>query len=179
MARRRLAVVCATAAALIAAACSPGPLTPPTQGAPMNKPVVVGKDEGGGAMEMTRRQLQGTWKLVALEYSPAGDDARVPVTASGTLTYDDFGNLTIDAHSTDSAAPVAAREVDRMSFKGRAVIDTVKRELKLMNLTGNVNPDEVLSPEYRRRYEFADDQLKLSSFNDKGQVTAISTWQRQ
>src|SRR5262245_40821548 len=99
----------------------------------MNKPVVVGKDEGGGAMELARRQLQGTWDLVALEYSPSGNDTRVPVTASGTLTYDDFGNLTINARSTDPNAPVAAREVDRLSFKGRAVIDTVKRELKLMN----------------------------------------------
>jgi hypothetical protein len=172
-------VACSAAVAVIAAACSPGPLTPPTQGAPMNKPVAIGKEDGGGAMEMARRQLQGTWKLVALEYSPSGDAARVPVQATGTLTYDDFGNLTIVAQTTDRAAPVAALEVDRLSFKGRAVIDTVRRELKMMDVTGNANPDEVLSPERRRRYEFTDDMLKLSSINDTGQVTAISTWRRQ
>ena len=64
----------------------------------------------------------------------------MPVQATGILVYDEFGNLTIDAHTTDPAAPVAAREATMLSFKGRAVIDVEKRELKLMDLTGNVNP---------------------------------------
>jgi hypothetical protein len=66
-----------------------------------------------------------------------------------------------------------------MSFKGRAVIDTVNSELKLMNLTGNVDPNEVLSPDRRRRYAFEGDVLRLSSFDDKGQVTAVATWRRR
>ena len=96
-----------------------------------------------------------------------------------TLAYDEFGNLTIDASTTDAAAPVAAREVSMLSFKGRAVLDVAKRELKLMDLTGNVNPDEVLSPARRRRYEINADTLTLSSFDDQGQVTAIATWRRR
>ena len=103
----------------------------------------------------------------------------MPVAATGTLTYDEFGNLTIDAHTTDAAAPVAAREATVLSFKGRAVLDPAKRELKLMDLTGNVNPDEVLSPERRRRYVFDADTLTLSSFDDGGQVTAVATWRRR
>jgi hypothetical protein len=67
----------------------------------------------------------GTWNLVALESAPAGDDRLVPVKASGTLTCDEFGNLTIDAHTTDPAAPVAAWEVTLLSFRGRAVIETI------------------------------------------------------
>jgi len=51
--------------------------------------------------------------------------------------------------------------------------------LKLMDVTGNVNPDEVLSPERRRRYEVDADTLKLSSFDERGQVTAISSWRRR
>jgi hypothetical protein len=65
-----------------------------------------------------------------------------------------------------------------VSFKGRAVIDAAKGELKLMDVTGNVNPDEVLSPERRRRYQFDADLLKLSSIDETGEVTAISTWRR-
>jgi hypothetical protein len=145
----------------------------------MNKPVAIGSEEGSGALESTRRQLTGTWELVALESAPRGDDARVPVQASGTLIYDDFGNLTIDAHTTDPAAPVAAREANILAFKGRAVIDLARSELKLMDVTGNVNPDEVLAPERRRRYEITGDVLKLSSFNERGQVTAIATWRRR
>ena len=126
-----------------------------------------------------RRQLEGTWELVALESVPPGGGTRVPLTATGTLTYDGFGNLTIDAHTTDPAAPVAAREANMLSFKGRAVIDAVNSELKLMDLTGNVDPNEVLAPERRRRYAFEADNLRLSSFDERGEITAVSTWHRR
>ena len=126
-----------------------------------------------------RRELSGVWDLVALEWAPSSDGARVPVQASGTLTYDDFGNLTIDAHTTDPAAPVAALEANLLFFKGRAVVDPVRRELKLMDLEGNVNPDEVLAPERRRRFAFDGDRLILSSFDSRDRVTAVSMWRRQ
>ncbi len=132
-----------------------------------------------GATEAARRELEGTWELVTLESAPENQTARVPITATGTLTYDAYGNLTIVARTTDAAAPVAAREVSRLSFKGRAVIDAAKSELKLMDLTGNANPDEVLSPERRRRFEVNADILTLSSFDDRGEVTAITTWRRR
>jgi hypothetical protein len=128
---------------------------------------------------MARQQLSGTWELVALESIPPGGGARAPIDASGTLTYDEFGNLTISARTKDPDAPVAALEKSSLSFKGRAVIDTVNQELKLMDLTGNVDPNEVLAPERRRRYVFEGDKLKLSSFDARGEVTAISTWQRK
>ena len=91
--------------------------------------------------------------------------------ATGTLVYDEFGNLTIDARTTDPAAPVAARESNLLSFKGRAVIDAAKSELKLMDLTGNVNPDEVLSPERRRRYEVNGDTL-----NEGNETFGLTLW---
>jgi len=170
---------CLAAMVMTSAACSPGPMSPPTVAKPMNKPVPLGSESGSGAVESERRKLQGTWDLIALETMPANETQRVPVQASGTLVYDEFGNLTIDAHTTDPAAPVAAREVTMLSFKGRAVIDVDKHELKLMDLTGNVDPDEVLSPERRRRFDFVDDTLRLSSFDDAGTVTAIATWRRR
>ena len=148
--------------------------------APRTRPIKIGDpvNTGPGSMEAVRRQLQGTWQLVALESVPPAGGARAPVAATATLVYDEFANLTIDGRTTDPAAPVAAREKALVSFKGRAVIDAAKGELKLMDLTGNVNPDEVLSPERRRRYEFDAGLLKLSSFDDRGEVTAISTWRR-
>jgi hypothetical protein len=162
------------------AGCAPGPIGHPTA-APggMNRPVPLGKDSASGALETERRQLEGTWDLARLELAPTPDAARVPVQASGTLIYDEYGNLTIDAHTSDPAAPVAAREATLLSFKGRAVLDVVKHELKLMDLTGNVNPDEVLSPERRRRYEINQGTMTLSSFDDSGRVTAVTTWRRR
>ena len=58
------------------------------------------------------------------------------------------------------------------------MIDVVNRELKLMDVTGNVNPDEVLAPERRRRYRFEGDLLILSSFDGKNVTTAVATWRR-
>jgi hypothetical protein len=167
-----------TVAITIAAACSPGPIRPPRTGQTINKPVALGSDAPSGSLEVARQQLMGVWELVDLKNAPPQGGTPVPVKATGTLTYDQYGNLTIDARTSDPAAPVAAREVPRVSFKGRAVIDVVSRELKLMDLTGNVNPDEVLSPERRRRYAFEGDLLTLSSFDDRGTVTAITTWRR-
>ncbi len=134
---------------------------------------------GAGSMEARRRQLQGTWDLMALESSPPSGGARVPIVAKGTLVYDEFGNLTIDAHTDDPAAPVAAREAIQLSFKGRAVIDPAKKELRLMDMIGNVDPNEVLSPERRRLFNIDADTLTLSSVDQRGDITAISTWRRR
>jgi len=168
------------AAAVLAAGCSPGPMSKPGRAAaPMNKPVSLGADPSSGAVEAERQRFFGTWDLVALESVPPQGGARVPVSAAGTLIYDEFGNLNIVARTTDSNAPVAAREVRNVTFEGRAVIDVPRSELKLMAVTGNVNPDEVLSPDRRRRYEFDADVMKLSSFDAQGNVTAVATWRRR
>jgi hypothetical protein len=176
----RIAIAATVAVLSLTVACRPGPLSAPGTGAPIGGSVPLGSVSATGALETTRKQLEGVWELVGLESVPAsGGTTRVPIKASGSLTYDQFGNLTIIAQSDDPAAPVAAREVKAMTFKGRAVIDTVNSELQLMSLTGNVDPNEVLSPERRRRYAFEGDRLTLSSFDAKGQVTAISTWRRR
>jgi len=158
-------------AALPLAGCAGGPRTRPVKGADVNA--------GAGSAEAVRRQLQRTWELVALESVPPSGGSRVPIRAAGTLTYDEFGNMTIDAHTTDRAAPVAALEKNMLTFTGRAVIDITRSELKLMDVTGNVNPDEVLSVDRRRKYEFAANTLKLSSIDEQGRVTAISTWRHR
>src|SRR3954447_21266874 len=157
----RVRIVRVLAVVAVAAGCSPGPMTKPGHASgPMNSPVPTSSDASSGSVEATRRRLFGTWELVALEAAPAAGGARAQITAAGTLVYDEFGNLTIDAHTTDPNAPVAAREVSVMTFKGRAVIDVPRSELKLMGMTGNVNPDEGRPPDRRRRFEFDADVLK-------------------
>jgi len=177
--RRCLILVAAALVAAATAACTPGPLGSPVNAGSSNGPARARPDAEPGALEATRRQLFGTWDLVSLESVPPGGGARAAVSAAGTLTYDEFGNLTIIAQTTDPNAPVAAREVSTVSFKGRAVLDVPHSELKLMALTGNVDPNEVLSPERRRRFEFEADLLKLSSFDAQGTVTAIAKWRRR
>lgn len=146
---------------------------------PSSAPIPLSSEAPTGNVETVRRQLAGTWDLVSLEAVPEKGGPRAAITATGTLTYDDFGNLTITARTTDPDAPVAAREVPRVSFKGRAVIDPPNSQLKLMDLTGNVDPFEVLGPERLRKYAFGPDRLTLTSFDEKGQVAAISVWKRR
>src|SRR5258706_4274980 len=110
------------AAAVTSTGCTQAPLTHPTVAAPMNLPIAIGSTPTGGELEAARQQLVGAWELVALE-STQGDGPRAPVRASGTLTYDQYGNLTIEARTTDAAAPAAARAVDLMAFKRLAVND--------------------------------------------------------
>jgi len=172
-------LVAAAVVAAATAAFTPGPLGSPVNAGSSNGPARARADAEPGALEAARRQLFGTWDLVSLESVPPGGGARATVTAKGTLIYDEFGNLTIIAETTDPDAPVAAREVRAVSFKGRAVLDVPHNELKLMAMTGNVDPNEVLSPERRRRYEFEAGLLKLSSFDAQGTVTAVAMWRRR
>jgi hypothetical protein len=176
--RTRLLLMLAAAAA-VAAGCSPGPMSKPVNATPMNRPVAIGSDPASGELESTRQRFFGVWDLAALQSAPPAGGALATVDAAGTLTYDEFGNLTIIASTKDPDAPVAAREVSTVSFKGRAVIDVQRSELKLMALTGNVDPNEVLAPDRRRKYEFTNDLLKLTSFDARGTVTAVSTWRRR
>ena len=179
MLRRFLAGTLAVACVLTLVGCTPGPMNAPGKGVSSNKPIPLGSDPSSGSVEAARRQLTGTWDLVSLESVPPSGGARVPVKASGMLVYDEYGNLTIDAHTTDPAAPVAAREATLLTFKGRAVIDVPNSELKLMALTGNVDPNEVLAPERRRKYVFEGELLKLSAVDAAGTVTSIATWKRR
>jgi len=155
-------------------------LLPGCAKAPRQRPVKMGDvNTGAGSLEAVRRQLQGTWELVSLAMVPPGGGGPVPIAAKGTLVYDEYGNLTIDAHTDDPNAPEAARTANVVSFKGRAVIDPDKSELKLMDVKGSVDPNTVISTERRRRFAFEGDLLKLSSLNPDGQVAATATWRRR
>jgi hypothetical protein len=172
--RHSLAIVLAAAAVgVLGAGCA-------TPAAPRSRPVKMGDvDTGAGSLESVRRQLQGTWELVSLAVVPGGGGAPVPLAARGTLTYDEYGNLTVDAHTNDPNAPQAAQSANLLSFKGRAVIDAAKSELKLMDVTGSVDPNTVISTERRRRFAFEGDLLQLSSLQPDGQVAATATWKRR
>ncbi|HTL01121.1 MAG TPA: hypothetical protein VL243_02810, partial [Vicinamibacterales bacterium] len=59
------------------------------------------------------------------------------------------------------------------------VLDLVRGELKLMDFSGNADPNEVLAIERRRQFKIDGDALTLSSLDEQNQVTAVATWHRQ
>jgi hypothetical protein len=168
--RSRQRVIVAVAALTMGAGCATASGQRPVEASNVNP--------NRGSLEAVHRQLSGTWELVSLTVVPTGDAVPVPVAAVGTLTYDKDGNLTIDAHTSDSYAPQATQSAGVLSFKGK-VIDAGNGELKLTDITGTVDPKTVASPEWRRRYAFEGDLLRLSSIDAAGRVSATSTWRRR
>jgi hypothetical protein len=143
------------------------------------RPINMGPvDTGPGSVESVRRQLEGTWDLVQLTTYPT---AGQPIThgARAVLTYDAYGNLTIDGHLAQAGDTVGAGG-PLLSFKGRAVLDSDRHQLRLMDPKG---PQEALpaevSPDLVRRYEFEGDLLKLSTVDASGQPTASATWKKR
>ncbi|HUL99997.1 MAG TPA: hypothetical protein VLU24_11430 [Mycobacterium sp.] len=141
------------------------------------RPLNIGPVAGGPeTIESVRRQLQGRWRLVSFETFPASGPA-VALKATGELTYDEYGNMTVrGALPGDSPGAPASL----LRYSGRAVIDVTNHRLVLQAVQGqggDVLPDAVL-PDQARYYEFEPGLLKLTVKDSSGRPTATITWKR-
>ena len=147
--------------------------------APRQRPIPAGPvDTGPGSLEAVRRQLAGTWELVSFEaFTGRGQSSRVP--ASGRLTYDEFGNLTIQGQLDDDDG---SGRTTLLNMSGRAVIDVVQQRFLILDSEGNLPLDQAdfatASPDRFRYYDFAGDRLVLTVKDENGATTALLTWQR-
>ena len=178
---RKLAML--TALAVLAGAMAP------CQAAPRQRPVKGGPvNTGPGSLEAVRRQLQGTWQLTQFEMYPQPGKP-VVLNAQALLTYDDFGNLTVQGEVREALPGESAPPKNPMlNYSGRAVIDPVRQEMRLqdatsgMEGTGKVDPavKKELDPSRVRKFEFTSDGLlKISILDAKGQVASVATFKRQ
>jgi hypothetical protein len=147
---------------------------------PRQRPVEGGAVEGGaGSLAAVRKQLEGTWTLVSAEVVSAAG-TRTPVKASAVLTYDDFGNLSLKGAYDDPAA--TAEQAAALNFTGRAVIDTQRQVLRLLDVQQSDGEFAKLPAEMaarrERAYAFEGDLLKLTVKDSAGRVTAVLTWRR-
>jgi hypothetical protein len=162
-----VSLLLASAAAVAVSACA---------AAPRQRPVMMGP--ASGTLQQVRQQFQGTWDLVSFE--AVGDDGRLaPVQATGTLTYDEFGNMAISGRILDAGASVAAM---RLNIQGRTVIDTQNQRV-WVTPQGDTRDTEVI-PEGAafdrfRYYEFSGNQVTLTVKDASGAVTARTVWKRQ
>lgn len=155
-----------------------GALAAGCSSAPRQRPVKVGSvDTGTGSLEAIRRQLQGTWDLVALEAVDAG--RLTPVNAAGRLLYDEFGNMSIKGTIDDPRL----KDALRLDYSGRVVIDTARQELVPAEVSaGEASPDPAqlgrIATTQRRRYAFEGDLLKITYLDAAGNPTGVATWRR-
>lgn len=148
---------------------------------PRQRPVEGGAvDAGAGSLEAVRRQLEGRWALVSAEVVSASG-ARQAVKATAVLSYDAYGNLSLTGAYDDPAA--TAEQTAALNFTGRAVIDTQRQVLRLLDLKQSEGDLASLPPEMvarrERAYAFEGDQLRLTVKDSAGRVTAVNTWRRQ
>jgi hypothetical protein len=146
--------------------------------APLKRPVPLGPiDTGPGTMEATRRTLEGTWILASLEVVESGGTRR-RVNATGKLTYDAFGNMSVRGVIQGANAKNAVV----IDYDGRIVIDPDRREFYPADLVserpaerGRIAP---IAPDTVRRYELTANDFVVSYFDAAGQPTAVVRWRR-
>ena len=147
------------------------------------RPVSMGDvNTGAESLAATRKQLEGTWTLTKFEVAD-NTGQLITVRAKAQLTYDAFGNLSIRGVLEEPLpGQTTVTEAPALAYTGKAVIDTVRKEMVLTGTNATVEPDPSLlakiGPEFRRRYEFGDGTLMISVMNANGGATSRATFRK-
>jgi hypothetical protein len=135
---------------------------------------------GPGTLASVRSRLEGTWNLVSAHILSAAG-SKTSLKASAVLTYDAYGNLSLKGDYADPAATAEQRAA--LNFTGRAVIDTQRQVLRLLDLQQSEGEFAALPADLaagrERAYAFEGDLLTLTVKDSKGRVTAVNTWRKQ
>jgi len=148
---------------------------------PRQRPVEGGPVAAGpGTLASVRSRLEGTWNLVSAEILSA-TGVKTAIKASAVLVYDAYGNLSLKGDFEDPAA--TAEQKAALNFTGRAVIDTQRQVLRLLDLQQTEGEFAALPADMaagrERAYAFDGDLLTLTVKDSKGRVTAVNTWRKQ
>jgi len=170
---------------LPACACVVGVLLglPACKAAPSQRPVKLGPvDEGRGSIVAARKFLEGRWSLESFEVYPPG---KPPITlnGTGTLTYDDYGNLKMDIRADQSSSDVLrAAGIDIrdgvISSNGKTLVDLQNRTLTYVidgQATVGTGP---LATNRPRHWVVEDTLLTLTTKDDAGKPLSIGKWRK-
>jgi len=175
---RRVATSLLAACALVALAAG-------CKSAPSQRPMKAGEvDEGMGTLAAARRFLGGRWSLQSFEVFPPGKPP-IAVKGSGTLLYDEFGNLKVDIRADETTsnllrdAGIDIRD-GVISSEGRTAVDMQNRTLtyivpSLMDGVGGRGPLALNRPRY---WQVEKDLLTLTTKDDAGKPLSVARWQR-
>jgi hypothetical protein len=166
--------------ATIAALAMPALASPPPQYYPKLGPTKTGP----GTVDAARKYLEGRWSLMSFEIFPAeGPPMQIP--GAGTLTYDDFGNLSVEirvdpatATRLDTAGIPTVKGV--LSIKGRTAIDMQSHTLTYF-LEGQPAlgaPSGPLALNRKRHWIVEDNVLTLSTLAADGRALSSARWQK-
>jgi hypothetical protein len=161
---------------MTAVGCMGGPRQRPVKGGDVNT--------GPESLTAARKFLEGRWTLEQFEVFPPG---KPPITlkGSGTLNYDEFGNLRVEIRADEKAADLlrAAGIETRdgtISTDGRTVVDMQNRTLTyaLPGQTIGAPAAGPLSLSRPRHWEVKGDLLFLSTWDDNNKPLSTGRWRR-
>lgn len=154
---------------------------PACQARPRVRPIEAGPAETGvGSTQWARKQLEGTWTLASLQMAGA-DGVLRPAQATATMKYDGYGNLEVKGAFADPSMSTSGGNV--LDFTGRAVIDSQRSELRLLDVNQTEGDFARLAPELAaarvRAYEFSGSTLTFRVKNVQGDVRAVIVWRKE
>jgi hypothetical protein len=159
--------------ALVSAGCTTSPSQRPVKMSPV--------DEGPKTLTAARKYLQGRWSLESFEVYPPGGPP-LTLKGSGTLSYDDFGNLKIEIRADQAASDLlraAGIEIRDgvISSDGRTAVDLQNRTLTYIvsGQTPSTGPLALTRPRY---WEVNGDLLTLTTKDDSGKPMSIGRWRK-
>ena len=141
-------------------------------------------DTGPGTLTAARKYLEGRWKLLTYEVRLPGKPPII-LKNEGTLTYDAFGNLTIEVY----VDPEQAKTLDeggirtsngRLKTSGKTAINLQARTLTFLvegapPLGAPSGPFALNRP---RHWQIDGNVLTLTTRGDDGEPASIGRWEK-
>jgi hypothetical protein len=174
--KRLVTLVGATIIAVNAGGCASAPRQRAVEGGPV--------DTGPGTTRTARDYLEGRWSLMSFEVFPPGKGS-IAVPGSGTLVYDEYGNLKMDLRVDEATSRTLAGvgipiTNGLLSTDGRVVVDMAGRKLTYM-IDGQAPIGESAGPlaTNRPRYwQVEGNVLTLTTRDDQGNPLSVGRWQK-
>jgi hypothetical protein len=128
-----------------------------------------------------QRALLGTWDLVGFESSPEPGMSETRA-AAGTLTYDQFGNLSVHAELLPGQPGVDPARTVFLDFVSKASPDSSRGELSYVGLRNRATAGQMVpnatDPSAWRHYELDGDTLRLFVEDGSGRRVGTLTFRR-
>ena len=151
--------------------------------APSQRPVKLGPvDKGAGSINAARAYLEGRWTLESFEVYPPG---KPPITlkGSGTLSYDEFGNLKMDIRADQASSDVlraAGVEITDgvISSNGRTAVDMQNHTLTYIIEGQKPSATGPLAVNRPRHWQVEGTLLTLTTQDDAGKPLSVGKWRK-
>ena len=141
-------------------------------------------DTGPGTLTAARKYLEGRWRLISYEVRLPGKEPMI-LKNEGTLTYDAFGNLTIEVHVDPEQAQTLREggiptDNGRLRTSGKTAINLQARTLTFLlpnqpKLGEKSGPFALNRP---RHWEVEGNKLTLTTNGDDGKPASIGRWEK-